>query len=206
MQTLLHEIYQMTVNVAEAVRATPHPPAPLQRAEVERIVRRTQQHFEGKISSLEAEVSRLRAELDDARRGTSPRTTEALRQQLQFEKRQRLECEEQCQLMTEEHAKLVQTLELRIRKLERQLDTTNSVRGTPRSARMSTCGKVEDDVDEVKRESTEDRVVPPLRPFVANDIALSTDAVNDFLQSIGKELDAINAMETQRSKQLRTLL
>lgn len=69
---------------------------------------------------------------------------EQLKQLLHFEKRQRLQCEEQSQLMAEQHNRVVQTLEQRLRRTERQLQEQSgcgtssngslSVRQTPRSA------------------------------------------------------------------------
>lgn len=203
-QQMLVDLFQLTTCVADAVRATPSSTtAPLARGDVERIVRRTQQHFEARITALQNENAALRLELED-RRG-SAQSIEGLRQQLQFEKRQRLQCEEQCQRMADEHAKLVQTLELRIRKQERQIET-GSIRGTPRSSR-SLALRHEDELElpnDLATEKTATVVSAPTVPRI--DIAMSTDAVNDFLHSIGMELDAINAMESERSKHLRTLL
>jgi hypothetical protein len=218
---LAASLVSLSTNLAETLRATPRSGTPvcganstaaLRREDVERIVRRTEQHFAPEIERLRSENAALAEQLQRASDRQFDPTVAAL---LQAEKRQRLECEEQSQRMIEEHAKQVLHLENRIRKLERQLQEStmgSSNRGTPRSSRNP--ARFDDEPDrttnspraptpkafpvDLPRAST---ALPEVRPTEP----LSTTAVNDFLQSIGRELDAINALEASRGQTLNAL-
>jgi hypothetical protein len=196
---MAHAIVSLSTNLAHLLRTTPRSTPALAQADVERIVRRTEQHFTGQIvdqrnrlAALEAAMTKLREENQ-----TLTQVNDDLKHSLQHERRQRLECEEQSQRMNEAHAKQVFTLESRLRKLEKQVPDSGglSVRGTPRSSR-SAGGRLDEDLLDSSRQ-TESRV--------RSDAVLSTTAVNDFLSSIGKELDAINAMEASRERTLNAI-
>ena len=211
-ERMLQDIVSITQNVALTLRSTPRSHAPpnstpgLNREDIERIVRRTEQHFLGQLEQYKSRCAELETLLrqstarDEKPSGSTCTSCNELRAQLHAEKHHRLECEEQSQKMNEEHSKLVANLELRIKKLERQAqDTGNlSVRGTPRANRQS----IKCDDDHLDQEI---RPAAAPRPSSPPSIQLSTSAVNDFLSSIGRELDAINAMEASRGRHLSAL-
>ncbi|EPY25897.1 hypothetical protein STCU_05924 [Strigomonas culicis] len=102
--------------------------ATLKAQEIERIVRRVEAYYNKKLESasaarkqLEHQVEELTALVHKGASGGSSVDTEALRHALLAEKRQRFQLEEQTQLMTEQHAKVVGTLERRLQKQETQL-------------------------------------------------------------------------------------
>ena len=216
---LATSLVSLSTNLAETLRSTPRAETPtassgLRRADVERIVRRTEQHFVPEIERLTAENAELKKQVQTKNERDADSSSEDLRALLQSEKRQRLQCEEQSQRMIEEHAKQVLHLETRIRKLERQLQEASagcSNRGTPRASRNPT--RLDDDLDRVPisprcpaarvplPQETNREVTPPQEPSQP----LSTSAVNDFLASIGRELDAINAVEASRGQALSAL-
>lgn len=220
-QEMLNNIVRIAANCSRRLQspaASTQPPgtdAPgsLKRDEIERIVRRVEQHYSRRLEDLERENELLRRQLTEQRHRLPP-DTETLRHQLNEEKRHRLACEEQCQRMTEEHAKVVSTIEQRMRKQERQiLDMSKTTTGcTPRSARFSTGTPL--------RESDDTKAIARFEPQngvhgVKADSPIATvsippggmqSVVFDFLSSIGRELDEINAAEVARSAQLRTLL
>lgn len=173
------------------------PPTPtgLRREDIERIVQRAEQHYSGIIAELKAENDLLRKQVASGRPGID---TDLLRQQLVEERRQRLACEEQCQRVNEEHAKVVATLEMRIKKLERVCqDASAKIPATPRSARFSFGTPLrESEPEPAKVEVRKPEIVADALPSV----------VSDFLLSIGKELDEINAAEAARSAQLKSLV
>ena len=204
----MEQIAALTSTLVHSLRSTPRPgvtPAPssLRREDVERIVRRTEQHFTARLEDQQNTIRDLTARLAamDAERANRDAEIESLKRQLQKEKHHRLECEEQSHQMIEEHAKQVQHLESRLRKLE----PLPSARGTPRSSRAP---RFEDDsVLGHTLPDAREAVTPASVPGKAGNAAgpasqFSTSAVNDFLTSIGRELDAINAMETHRGLSL----
>jgi chromosome segregation ATPase len=187
-QELLHAILNITTNVARTIGSTPRPPTELDQTSVERIVKRTQLHFASQLEARDRELAVLREALKAAsdERDSLRAMTEDLKGHLYTERRHRLECEEQSQRMNEEHTKLVYNLEQRIRKLDNKSHETasQSNRCTPRSSRNP--GRTDDE--------------SAYKPA-----PLSTSAVNDFLSSIGRELDAINALEATRERTLNAI-
>lgn len=214
---------ELTNTIASSLPATTTPqgsPA-LNREEIERIVRRVEQHFSGELEAAQHRIHDLEAEVATLKKrvalpvADSDGTVEELKRQLLQEKRARLACEEQSQLISEEHAKLVQTLEQRIKKQDKVIQEAGTpMRGTPRSARLSTrlAEPAVRPPQDAQLFDLSKQDVPPLKGFSPPRVAsvpppaLSADAVSDFLSAIGEELDAINSIESNRAVHLKGML
>lgn len=211
--SMLQNIIELTSSVARQIGSKTNE-RPLSVNEIEQVVRRVESHFVSQIQDLEetirqqsnliehlktaktqtCELGELSVVVDDktSLKGSPRAVIEQLRQQLLNEKRQRLKCEEQSTNMTEQHARLVNTLEQRIKKQDKLLQELNNGKTTPRSVRLSQ-----------EEQKTENRKID----FTLQNKPTERDSVvTDFLAEISRELDDINKQEATRSKNLYSLL
>ncbi|CAD2216433.1 hypothetical protein, conserved [Angomonas deanei] len=131
-QSLVNDLIEISQSIALYLEQEPvqnqgvsdRNSAALKAQEIERIVRRVESHYVDKLEAAkkreEALLRKVELLSEGAKESGDPGSN-ALRQSLLAEKRQRLQVEEQTQQMAEQHVKVVNTLEKRLTKQENQL-------------------------------------------------------------------------------------
>lgn len=222
------------------------PTAALRHDEIRRIVEKVEKHFTPQISQLSAQLSRQKEENDhlraenealqrqlqnSQRAADTGHAVDALRSDLQREKRARFECEEQSHAMAEEHAKYVQTMERRLRQAEQavvsaqQQQQRSGTGGTPRSARMTASTAAGGGFQQTNggagsggRSDSRPSLTAPVNTPNARVGGLSAasplappppgsiEGSSSFFEQVARQLDDINNREASRSAAIRQLL